>query len=126
MTPDGAEPIRKFLADDPYEPEPSGTFMRYFLLVARGEDGVIRGVRDGTVLVNPSYAPDLCVIYLAHIYMKPEARGTVLSYWLRISPVELAVQYLADLHAKGKIAQVWHKVKVAGHAQAVLDAVKAL
>lgn len=97
------EPIRKFLRDDPYEPEPSGTFMRYFLLVARGEDGVIRGVRDGTVLVNPSYAPDLCVIYLAHIYMKPEARGTVLSYWLRIAPVELAVQYLADLHAMGKI-----------------------
>jgi hypothetical protein len=27
----------------------------------------------------------------------------VLSYWLRIAPVELAVQYLADLHALGKI-----------------------
>jgi hypothetical protein len=96
--------IRKFLRDDPFEPEPSGTYMRYFLLVARGQDGEIRGVRDGTVLVNPAYAPDLCVVYLAHIYMRPEARGTVLSYWLRISPVELAVQYLADLHAMGKIA----------------------
>jgi hypothetical protein len=96
--------IRKFLIDDSYEPEPSGTFMRYFLIVARGEDGKIRGVRDGTVLVNPSFAPDLCVIYLAHIYMKPEARGTVLSYWLRIAPVELAVQYLADLHGMGKIS----------------------
>ena len=95
--------IRKFLRDDPFEPEPSGTFMRYFLLVARGEDGRIRGVRDGTVLVNPAYAPDLCVVYLAHIYMRPDARGTVLSYWLRISPVEMAVKFLADLHAMGKI-----------------------
>lgn len=96
--------IRKFLRDDPFEPEPSGTYMRYFFLVARGEDGRIRGVRDGTVLVNPAYSPDLCVVYLAHIYMRPEARGTVLSYWLRISPVEIAVQFLADLHAMGKIA----------------------
>ncbi len=30
------------------------------------------------------------------------------------------------IDAKGKIAEVWHKVKVAGHADAVLDAVKAL
>ncbi|EYF06028.1 Hypothetical protein CAP_2488 [Chondromyces apiculatus DSM 436] len=96
--------LRKFLRDDPFEPEPSGTYMRYFFLVARGEDGKIRGVRDGTVLVNPAYAPDLCVVYLAHIYMKPEARGTVLSYWLRISPVEIAMQFLLDLHTMGKIA----------------------
>ena len=98
------EAIREFVRDDPFTPEPSGTYMRYFLLVARGPDGRIRGVRDGTVLVNPAYSPDLCVVYLAHIYMLPEARGTVLSYWLRIAPVELAVQYLADLHGMGKIA----------------------
>jgi peroxiredoxin Q/BCP len=30
------------------------------------------------------------------------------------------------IDAKGKIAQVWRKVKVPGHAEAVLDAVKAL
>ena len=30
------------------------------------------------------------------------------------------------IDAKGKIAEVWRKVKVAGHAQAVLDAVRAL
>jgi len=95
--------IRKFLADDCFEPEPCGTYMRYFLLVARGKDGEIRGVRDGTVLINPAYSPDLCVVYLAHIYMKPEARGTVLSYWLRIAPVEIAVQYMADLYSMGKI-----------------------
>jgi hypothetical protein len=98
------EAIRAFLRDDPFTPEPSGTYMRYFLLIARDADGKVRGVRDGTVLVNPSYSPNLCLVYLAHIFMMPEARGTVLSYWLRISPVELAVQYLSDLHAMGKIA----------------------
>lgn len=97
------EAIRSFLLDDPFEPDKSGTYMRYFLLVARDKDGNIRGVRDGTILLNPAYAPDLCVVYLSHIYMLPEARGTVLSYWLRIAPVELAVQYLADLHARGRI-----------------------
>ncbi|MSP26331.1 MAG: hypothetical protein EXR75_14480, partial [Myxococcales bacterium] len=98
------EPIRQFLRDDSHEPTPTGTYIRYFLLVARDENGVVRGVRDGSVLVNPNQSPDLCVIYLSHIYMVPEARGTVLSYWLRIAPVELAMQYLADLHALGKVA----------------------
>ncbi len=98
------EAIRSFLLDDPYDPiEVNGTFCRYFLLVARDEAGVIRGVRDGSVLVNQEYDPDLCVVYLSHIYMRPEARGTVLSYWLRIAPVEIAVQYLAELHARGRI-----------------------
>jgi hypothetical protein len=95
--------IRQFLADDSYEPVASGTYVRYFLLVARDKDGSIRGVRDGSVLVNPAYARDLCVVFLSHIYMRPEARGTVLSYWLRIAPVELAMNYLAELHARGKI-----------------------
>jgi hypothetical protein len=96
--------IRSFLEDDPYDPiEANGTFCRYFLIVARDEAGEIRGVRDGSVLVNQAYDPDLCVVYLSHIYMRPEARGTVLSYWLRIAPVEIAVQYLADLHARGRI-----------------------
>ena len=43
------------------------------------------------MLYNPAYAPDLCVVYLSHIFMLPEARGTVLTYWLRIAPLELAV-----------------------------------
>jgi peroxiredoxin Q/BCP len=30
------------------------------------------------------------------------------------------------VNAEGKLAQIWRKVKVAGHAEAVLDAVKAL
>jgi peroxiredoxin Q/BCP len=30
------------------------------------------------------------------------------------------------IDGQGKIAQVWHKVKVPGHAEAVLEAVKAL
>jgi hypothetical protein len=98
------EAIRAFLREDPMDPSPSGTYFKYFLLVAKDRHGNLRGVRDGTILVNPAYAPDLCVVYLSHIYMLPEARGTVLSYWLRIAPVELAVQYLADLHAAGKIA----------------------
>lgn len=96
--------IRSFLLDDPYEPiEVNGTFCRYFLLVARDETGAIRGVRDGSVLVNQAYDPDLCLVYLSHIYMRPEARGTVLSYWLRIAPVEIAMSYLAELHTRGRI-----------------------
>ena len=101
MEPESA--IRSFLKEDPLIPFTTGTYMKYFLLVARDLDGNIRGVRDGTILINPAYAPDLCVVYLSHIYMLPEARGTVISYWLRIAPVELAMQYLADLHAAGKI-----------------------
>ncbi len=97
------EAIRQFLLDDSYEATPSGTYIRYFLLVAKDREGNIRGVRDGSVLVNPSYAPDLCVIYLSHIFMVPEARGTVLTYWLRIAPMEIATQFLMDLHALGKI-----------------------
>lgn len=97
------EVIRQYLRDDSFEPTPSGTYVRYFLIVARGPDGRLLGVRDGSILVNPAYAPDLCVVYLSHIYMFPEARGTVLSYWLRVSPIDLAVQYLADLHYRGKI-----------------------
>ncbi len=97
------EAIRGFLKDDSHTPTPSGTFIRYFLLVARDKDGVVRGARDGSVLINPSYAPDLCVIYLSHIFMMPQARGTVLSYWLRIAPVEITMQYLADLHALGRM-----------------------
>lgn len=97
------ETLVEWLKEDPFIPLSSGTFMRFFLIVARDRDGQIRGVRDGTILINPSYAPDLCVIYLAHIYMLPQARGTVLSYWLRIAPVEIAMQYMADLHARGLI-----------------------
>ena len=97
--------IRKMLLDDPLVPLPSGSFARYFLLVARDRaTGAIRGVRDGRVLVNPAYAPDLCVVYLSHIFMKPEARGTVLTYWLRIAPLDLAVTYLHTLHQRGKLA----------------------
>ena len=82
-----------------------GTYARYFLLVARDRaTGTIRGVRDGRVLVNPAYGPDLCVVYLSHIFMLPEARGTVLTYWLRIAPLDLAVSYLHMLHQRGKIA----------------------
>jgi GNAT superfamily N-acetyltransferase len=93
--------IRDFLRYDSFKPNDDGTFMRYFLMVAKDKDGQLRGARDGTVLINPRYAPNLCLIYLSHIFMRPEARGTVLSYWLRIAPVELAMQYLADLHARG-------------------------
>jgi len=97
------EAIRGFLRDDPMVPTPEGTFFRYFLIVARDRHGRLLGVRDGTILINPSYAPDLCVVYLSHIFMLPEARGTVLSYWLRIAPVEIAMEYLADLHKAGRI-----------------------
>ncbi|MBL9103182.1 MAG: hypothetical protein JNL82_19710 [Myxococcales bacterium] len=95
--------IRRFLLDDAFEPLPSGTFIRYFLLVAKDREGNLRGVRDGSVIYNPSWAPDLCVVYLSHIYMLPEARGTVLTYWLRIAPVELAVEYLAALQQRGVV-----------------------
>lgn len=97
------EVIRQFLLHPPYERTKDGTYFRYFLLVAKDKDGNIRGARDGTVLINPDYAPDLCVVYLSHIVMVPEARGTVLSYWLRIAPMEVAMQFVADLAALGKI-----------------------
>lgn len=97
------EAIRGFLNDDSLEATETGTYCRYFLLVARDKQGNLRGVRDGSVLVNQDYDPDLCVVYLSHIYMLPEARGSVLSYWLRIAPVELALQYLAELHALRRI-----------------------
>jgi hypothetical protein len=97
--------IRKMLLDDATVPLPSGTYARYFLLVARDRaTGAIRGVRDGRVLVNPAYSPDLCLVYLSHIYMLPESRGTVLTYWLRIAPLDLAVTYLHALHQRGAIA----------------------
>ncbi len=97
------EAIRSFLVEDAFDPTPSGTYIRYFLMAARDTKGNLLGVRDGSVLINQGYANDLCVIYLSHIFMFPEARGTVLSYWLRIAPVEVAVQYLLDLHQRGKI-----------------------
>jgi len=94
--------IRQMLLADPYVPLPSGTLARYFLLVARDRaTGAIRGVRDGRVLVNPAYSPDLCLVYLSHIFMLPEARGTVLTYWLRIAPVDLAMSFLHGLHQRG-------------------------
>lgn len=96
--------IRRFLLDDAFEPLPSGSFIRYFLLVAKDRDGNLRGVRDGSVIYNPGWAPDLCTVYLSHIFMLPEARGTVLTYWLRIAPVELAVEYLFQLHHRGLVA----------------------
>src|SRR5262249_54247472 len=93
--------IRGYLERDPYEPIPSGTFIRYFLIAARDRDGNLRGVRDGSVLYNAAYAPDLCLVYLSHIFMLPEARGTVLTYWLRVAPIELAVEYLFELQRRG-------------------------
>ena len=42
-------------------------------------------------------------MYLSHIFMLPPARGTVLTYWLRIAPVELAVEYLFELHQRGLV-----------------------
>jgi len=102
MEPESA--IRQFLLDNPFEPVGSGTYIRYFLMVAKDRDGTLRGVRDGSVLYNPHYAPDLCVVYLSHIFMLPAARGTVLTYWLRIAPVELAVEYLFQLQQRGLVA----------------------
>jgi hypothetical protein len=95
--------IRRFLLDDAFDPLPSGTFIRYFLIVAKDRDGNLRGVRDGSVIYNPAWAPDLCTVYLSHIYVLPEARGTVLTYWLRIAPVELAIEYLFQLQSKGLV-----------------------
>lgn len=97
------EAIRNFLREDPFEPSPSGTYFKYFMIAARDREGRLCGVRDGTVLVNPGYDPDLCVVYLSHIFTFPEARSTVLAYWLRIAPMECAMQFLADLHARGLV-----------------------
>ncbi len=96
--------IREMMLEDPTVPMPRGSYARYFLLVARDRaTGAIRGVRDGRVFVNQEYDADLCVVYLSHIFMAPEARGTVLTYWLRIAPMDLAITYLHLLHTRGKI-----------------------
>ena len=95
--------IRRFLLDDAFEPLPSGTFIRFFLLIAKDRDGNLRGVRDGSVIYNPSWAPELCTVYLSHIFVLPNARGTVLTYWLRIAPMDLAITYLHVLYQRGKI-----------------------
>ena len=92
--------IRGYLERDPFEALPSGTFIRYFLIVAKDLDGNLCGVRDGSVLYNPAYAADLCLVYLSHIFMLPEARGTVLTYWLRVAPIELAVEHLFQLQQR--------------------------
>jgi hypothetical protein len=96
--------VRSFLLEDPFVPIASGTFLRYFMIVATDREGNLRGVRDGTILVNPAYAADLCLVYLSHIFMRPEARGTVLTYWLRIAPLEIAMQYLFELHSRGLVS----------------------
>jgi hypothetical protein len=101
MEPEGI--IRRYLERDPFDPLPSGTFIRYFLIAARDREGNLRGVRDGSVLYNAAYDPDLCLIYLSHIFMLPEARGTVLTYWLRVAPIELAVEYLFQLQRRGLV-----------------------
>ncbi len=98
------EAVRAFLSDDPLVPTASGTFVRYFILVAKDRAGRICGVRDGCVLYNAAYATDLCLVYLARIFVLPEARGTALSLWLRIAPVEIAVQYLGALASTGAIS----------------------
>lgn len=100
MEPESA--IRQFVLDDSFEPVDSGTYIRYFLIVAKDRDGNLRGVRDGSVLYHPDH-PQLCVVYLSHIFMLPEARGTVLTYWMRIAPVEVAMEYLFNLHRKGLV-----------------------
>jgi hypothetical protein len=98
------EVIREMMLEDPSVPMPGGSYARFFLLVARDRaTGAIRGVRDGRVLVNQDYDDDQCVIYLSHIFMAPEARGTVLTYWLRIAPMDLAISTLHLLHQRGKI-----------------------
>ncbi|MCB9689493.1 MAG: hypothetical protein H6738_22290 [Alphaproteobacteria bacterium] len=99
-----AEALRGFLRDDPYEPLDSGTYLLYFLIVARDPQGRACGVRDGVVLVHPQLAPDLCVVYLARLYVPPWARGTALSYWLRSAPVEVAASWLHGLHERGALA----------------------
>jgi hypothetical protein len=96
--------IRAFLRDDPFEAGPGGSFLRYFLIVATDREGRPIGVRDGTVLVNPAIDARLCVVYLSRLYVPPEARGTALSLWLRIAPVEIATQYLAALGERGLVA----------------------
>ena len=97
MEPESA--IRQFILDNSFEPVASGTYTRYFLIIAKDRDGNLRGVRDGSVLYNPEF-PELCVVYLSHIFMLPEARGTVLTYWLRIAPVEVAMEYLFQLNQR--------------------------
>ena len=102
MEPEAA--IRQFLLDDAFDAAaaaaPSSATSCSSPATARRQDA--RRARR-PVLYNPAYAPDLCLVYLSHIFMLPEARGTVLTYWLRIAPLELAVEYLHALHQRGLV-----------------------
>ena len=44
--------------------------------------------------MNPAYAPDLCLVYLSHIYMLPEGARTVLHLLGAHRAARLAVRYL--------------------------------
>jgi hypothetical protein len=72
------EAIRQYLLDDSFEATPSGTFVRYFLIVARDGEGNLLGVRDGSVLVNPGYAPrPVPRVPVAHLHVPAGARHRV-------------------------------------------------
>ena len=64
------EAIRRFLLDDPYEPRRRRAPSSATSCSSRKDrDGNLRGVRDGSVLYNPAYAPDLCAgLPLAHLH----------------------------------------------------------
>ena len=68
------EAVRSFLLEDPYEPTSAGTYMRYFLLVAKDEQGKLRvgaavGVGDGTedrVAALVEAGVDVLIVDTAH------------------------------------------------------------
>jgi hypothetical protein len=67
-----------YMRDDPFEPVPSGTFVRYFLLAAKDSQGNLLGVRDGSVLVNSREDPGfVCGVPVAHLHVSRGARHGV-------------------------------------------------
>lgn len=91
--------VRSFFLDDPYEPDPRGTSIRYFLLAAVA-DGRVVGARDGTALANPEW-PGVCVVFLSHLVVAAAARGTTLAPRLRAAPLAVARRWWRERSARG-------------------------
>jgi hypothetical protein len=98
-----SQAIRRFLLDDRHEPLPSGTFMP---LLPAWSPRTARATCAGCVTARCIYNPGVGArpvhgVPRGHIYLLPHTRGTVLTYWLRIAPVELAVEYLVRSCSSG-------------------------
>ena len=81
--------------DQPPASSGEGGFLRtYRLLTAHDEAGVLAGVRDCHVILDPR--DGVAVVYLAHVLVLPAFRRAGLGALLRSEPLALARRALAD------------------------------